>query len=376
VFSVAFFVSDAQPQRYRVVLWGFKIAILLLIALTNDLRAQSVAAEPAGKCYALLMSGKPGMPIYERRFHDWIKRFRVHLVSKGVAKENIVTYSSDNVIRFEDGMLSFLADRQEILAAIEGFSKKVRPQDQFVVVILGHGSRSDANPTLVLRGPDLDAETLAKSLATIQSKNQVILNFTSTSGDFLKALAKPNRVNITATTEGENAEPVLPEFFLRKLEKGEDVTLLDAYNHATHQTALWIARQVGQDDGSWLVHGRESVEIFKKLFDGPEGEITAGGTRADGSRKLSEQSDASKPDETVPLVVPQDLKPNDASYWAGRRIVNEHAQLEDRGTDNPVTALTGETGYTPIKPDKKDAEGSLAAKVVLGRAELLTVREK
>jgi len=348
------FLESRHPEHRMVMRWfaigmGWicLIAILLLLAMANNLRAQSAAAtQPAGKCHALLIAGTPGTPIYDRRFQDWLKRFHAYLANNGVANENILTLSGKK--------------RESILTAIDALSQKIRPQDQFILILIGHGSRSDAKPTLLLPGPDLDAETLAKALTPIQSHNQVILNFTSTSGDFLKALTKTNRVNITATMPEENAEPVLAEFFLRKLEKDRTVTLLDAYNWSTHQTALWISRQVAQEDGTWTVHGRESVEIFKKLFD--------------GCRQLGADSDANKEDEPVPLVVPRDIKPGTASYWAGRRIINEHAQLEDHGTDNSVTALTGEAGYSPITPDKENAEGSLAAKIVLGQAGLSTAR--
>jgi len=278
-----------------------------------------------------------------------------------------------------------------VVAAISSLSKSIRPDDQFILIILGHGSLSDSKPELVLPGPDLDPDTLAKSLAAVSADNQVILNFSGTGGDFLKSLGKKNRVNIAATSPQENAEPVFAEFFLRALESnradGEAVpaagtkdgatSLLEAYNWATHQTALWIMRQVGNKDGTWTLSGKESVEIFKKLYDGPEAPITPGGMRADGSRKLSDDSDPSKPDEPVPLVLPPDLKPHDTANWAGRRIINEHAQLEDAGLeDGALSALRGDKGYDPIPIGKPGEEGARAARVTFGKPALLPAPEK
>ncbi len=181
---------------------------------------------------------------------------------------------------------------------------------------------------------------------------------------------------ITATGAEEVTEPAFAEFFLRGMESGRadgeggakdgTVTLLEAYNWAAHETALWISRQV-EKEGEWKVDGKESVEIFHKLYDGPEGPVTPGGMRADGSRQLSAESDASKADEAVTLVVPADLKPNTAEYWKGRRVVNEHAQLEDLGKSEGISALRGETGYEAIG-GKLDEEGALASRIVLGKA--------
>jgi hypothetical protein len=132
-------------------------------------------------------------------------------------------------------------------------------------------------------------------------------------------------------------------------------------------------RQVQNEDGTWTVTGKESVEIFRKLYDGPE---PTGPVSNDGSRKLSADSSAAKPDEPVPLVLPPDLKPNEAEPWRGRRVVNEHAQLEDAGLEEGVSALRGERGYDPIAVGKQGEQGGRAGRVVLGRPELLALPGK
>jgi len=339
--------------------------------------------------FALLVGGLPGSPIYARHYRDWLTRFHKLLSAANVPPANILVLSADK--EFKSPLLTGPATTDSILTAISSLSKSIRPDDQFILIILGHGSLSDSKPELVLPGPDLDPDTLAKSLAAVSADNQVILNFSGTGGDFLKSLGKKNRVNIAATSPQENAEPVFAEFFLRALESnradGEAVpaagtkdgatSLLEAYNWATHQTALWIMRQVGNKDGTWTLSGKESVEIFKKLYDGPEAPITPGGMRADGSRKLSDDSDPSKPDEPVPLVLPPDLKPHDTANWAGRRIINEHAQLEDAGLeDGALSALRGDKGYDPIPIGKPGEEGARAARVTFGKPALLPAPEK
>jgi hypothetical protein len=53
----------------------------------------------------------------------------------------------------------------------------------------------------------------------------------------------------------------------------------------------------------------------------------------------------------------------------GRRLVLEHAMLEDLGEDRGVCAFT-DKGYTPVSGAKDDEQGALARRVVLGKAGL------
>jgi hypothetical protein len=355
-------------------------AALLALAMTASGQTHPAAPATKPQTYAVLVGGMPSSPVFARRFQDWLTRFDQLLIKGGVPAGNIVVLSGD--ASFKSPLVKGSATRDSIVAAIGEAAKTVRTQDQFLLVIVGHGSLSDAKPGLVLPGADLDPDTLAKALAGINAENQVVLNLAGASGDFLKSLAKKGRVNISATSPEENAEPAFAEFFLRGLESnradGEGgakdgvTTLLEAYNWATHQAALWIMRQVGNKEGTWTVNGKESVEIFHKLFDGPE---PAGPLSNDGSRKLSAESDATKPDEAVQLVVPPDLKPREAHEWAGRRIVNEHAQVEDAGQESGLSALRGEQGYEAIVAGK-DEEGGRAGRVVLGRPALLALPGK
>jgi hypothetical protein len=370
---------------------AFTLLASVTIAQAAQAQTQTAPAATAPRfpqTFVVLVGGLPGSPIYARRYQDWLTRFHTLLTKNNVPAANISILTGDK--EFKAPIVTGPASVESITASIAAFSKNIRAEDQFILVIVGHGSRSDSKPTLVLPGADLDPETLAKTLPAVSAENQVILNFSGTGGDFLKSLANKNRVNITATLPEENADPVFPEFFLRALEsnradgegapaagaKNGATTLLEAYNWSAHQTALWITRQVGNKDGTWTVNGKESVEIFKKLFDGPDTRATTGGMRTDGSRKLSAESDAMKPDEPVTLVVPPDLKPNAAEEWAGRRVVNEHAQLEDAGLEDSISALRGEKGYDPIPIGKRGEQGARAARVIFGKPAFLQAPEK
>ena len=328
----------------------------------------SVAAgEPharEGVCRILIVSGLPGAPLFARRYADWVDRFSSYLTAAArVPPGNITTISGDQ------------ATAEGVRQALLELADDVTQGDQVVLVLIGHGATTDIVPTILVPGPDLRADVLTDTLAKIPARNQVILNFTGSSGDAVRFLAAPDRVTIAATAVGEKAEPVLAEFFLRGLESaradGEGapsagardgtITLLEAFNWATRQAALWTVRQTSAADG-WIVEGRESIGVFKTLNTGPEGEPAV--------RKLSPASKPVDDDPDLPL------RPTNGvidEYWRGRRIVAEHAVLEDCGEEVGVAALRAD-GYLPLNGAEPGEPGHLARRVVLGRPGLLAER--
>jgi len=342
----------------------FALFLAVLVVLPRTIVCGAAPAK--GACHALIIVGLPAAPVYARRYRDWADRFRTHLTeSARVPVKNTQVLFADE------------ATGDAIREALRGLAGKVKPKDQFVLILIGHGEVADLMPTMLLRGPDLSARDLADAADLIEARNQVVLNFLGNAGDCLRFFAKQNRVNIAATSPTEVNESVLAEFFLRGLEsrradgegapdgdaKDGTITLLEAYNWATRQTVLWIARQKATSRG-WKLDGKESVQVFKRLCTGKRDEPAA--------RSLDPRSNASKEDEAIPLR-PVDGKID--GFWRGRRVITEHAVLEDCGQESGVSALR-EKGYSPIAAAKEGEPGSLASRVVLGRAELLPARSQ
>ena len=216
---------------------------------------------------------------------------------------------------------------------------------------------------MILPGPDLTAEQLSSALAGIAAKNQIILNLSASSGDFLKSLVAPGRINLAATSPTELKEPVFAEFFLRGLEskradtdRKNSISLLKAYNWAAQQTVLWIARwkQTGSGEAPpilWKADGKETVAVFEKLYPDIPG------------RKLDPSSDRKSEDAAVEIQPPAGQL---TAAWVGRRVVDEHAMIEDNGKETGVAAL-GEKGFQPILGEKANDPGYLAGQTILGR---------
>ncbi len=352
--------------------------IVLMLALAMGLsgaQAQTTPkpspppAKPA-ECRAILVETMPGSKVYARRFQDWITRFHAYLVKTGVPAANITVLSGDK--DFKSPIVTGPATMESLCKAIAETGKLCGEKDQFALVIIGHGSTVDKLPSLLLPGPDMTPEDLAKAMAAVTAGSQVILNFSGSSGNFLKALVAKGRVNIAATSPEEQVESILAEFFLKALETGAadgegvsgnakdgQVTLLEAFNWSSYQAAMFISRQKSVDNsGGWEIAGKESAALFKKLY------IGSTNSNEEGSRLLIETNDTSAADAVVAIVAPTD--PGLAKTWGGKRLVDEHATLEDLGQENGVSPLTIK-GYSPVIPANAEAVGALAAKTVLGR---------
>jgi hypothetical protein len=346
----------------------------MLLCLAGAVAATAVPAAgegPPGACHAVLVGAMPGEELYARHYRDWLKRFHSHLTqTMGVPAANVVVLSGDK--DFKDPVVSGLATAESVKKALADAAAKVRPDDQFILFMVGHGVVTEKAPTLVLPGPDITAQELADALAAVPARNQVVLNLSSASGSAAALLARKGRVVVAATSPMEGNEPVFPEFFLRGIEskradgegapaagaKDGQVTLLEAYNWATREAALWISR-MKKAGGEWKLDGKESVEIFEKLYGSPPG--------APGTQKLAADSDRAKPDEPV-AIKPPGGKIDES--WLTRRVVSEHAVLEDCGEKDGVSAIRDE-GYEALAGKRPGEPGNLARLVVVGKADLL-----
>lgn len=358
-------------MRTRAAIIGL---VLLVTGGAMPVRAVPAAAGEApraGQAYALLVGAMPGEALYAQHYRDWLKRLHACLTqSAGVPAANVVVLSGDK--EFKDPIVAGLATAESVKKALAEMAGKVKAEDQFVLVLIGHGVATEKPPTLVLPGLDVSAQELADGLAAIAARNQAVVNLSSASGGSVSTFARQGRVVVSATSPNEGGEPIFPEFFLRGLEskradgegapvagaKDGQVTLLEAYNWATRETAFWIMR-LSKTDGGWKLDGKESVEIFVKLYAAPPG--------APATQKLAAASDRTKADEPVAIKPPGGTI--DQS-WVSRRVLSEHAILEDCGEKDGVTAI-GAEGYQPLAGHKPGEPGCLARRVVLGRAELL-----
>ena len=87
--------------------------------------------------------------------------------------------------------------------------KRLRPEDTLWVIVLGHGQYDGRRSHLNIPGPDLDEREFGRLCQGLVAREQVFWITTSASGFFLKPLAAPGRIIITATEPDQEVNETL-----------------------------------------------------------------------------------------------------------------------------------------------------------------------
>jgi hypothetical protein len=240
-------------------------AALLLLGLS--------APSFAGDHYALVVSGASGGEPYATKYAGWRQSFVSTLRTK-------FGYPDDHVIVLADnpGAGVRAATRDEVRRALIDLRGRLGKDDQLVVLLIGHGTTADGSSSggpgdedakFNLVGPDLRASEWADMLRPLAAR-VIFVDTTAVSFPFLRRLAGPGRVVVTATdSSAQEFETTFGEFFVRAFEdpsadadKSGRVSLFEAFTYASAATRAWY-EQHGQlpterplidDDGDGVGH--------------------------------------------------------------------------------------------------------------------------
>jgi hypothetical protein len=202
-----------------------RLALLLLL---------SAAALPAANYYVTI-AGLGGAPEYETQFEKWAADLDRELHSNNTEAE-VITLSGP------------AATRQRIQQALSSLAAQAKPDDAFALFLIGHGSFDGTDYKLNIPGPDISASELASLLNRIPALRQLVVNMTSCSGASIAALAKKDRIVITATKSGnEKNATVFARYWVDALrdpgadtDKNGTVSALEAFRYAERKTAAYF----------------------------------------------------------------------------------------------------------------------------------------
>jgi hypothetical protein len=102
-----------------------------------------------------------------------------------------------------------LSNREGIAADVEELRKRLAAEDTLWVIVIGHGHYDGRHSYWNIPGPDLDGRAFAKLFEGLKSREQVFFITTAASGFFLKPLAAPGRIVITATEADQEVNETL-----------------------------------------------------------------------------------------------------------------------------------------------------------------------
>jgi hypothetical protein len=181
----------------------------VIIAMGCNARAGDSPSSPGtgsatvGTRRALIICGLPGDNEHKKLFTATVEKLHKALTQRYGFPETEVLVRLGVKGQSGDGpalaKARGLSDREGITADIDELRKRVRAEDTLWVIVIGHGHYDGRHSHLNIPGPDLDERAFAKLFEGIKAREQVFFITTPASGFFLKPLAAPGRIVITAT---------------------------------------------------------------------------------------------------------------------------------------------------------------------------------
>lgn len=207
--------------------------IAYLLALSSVLTTQMHAAT-----YYVVVAGLGGEPDYEQRFtaaaSDLDKAFK----AQGPAS-HVYTLSGPN------------ATAAHMRETMSNVAREAKADDDFVLILIGHGSFDGTDYKFNLVGPDLSASELATLCDRIAAHRQLVVDTTSASGGAVAPIEHPGRAVIAATKSGtEKNATVFARYWVEALQdpaadtdKSDSISAMEAFNYATQKTAAFYDSQ-------------------------------------------------------------------------------------------------------------------------------------
>lgn len=196
-----------------------------------------VTLHAAASTYYVTVAGLGGEPDYEQRFTANAKD--LDKVFRGITGAHVVTLTGAQ------------ATATQLRTALSNVAQQATANDDFVLVLIGHGSFDGTEYKFNLVGPDLTATEIAALCDRIPSKRQLVVDTTSSSGGAIAALERNGRIVIAATKSGtEKNATVFARYFVEALQdssadvdKNEALTTAEAYTYASRKTAAFYESQ-------------------------------------------------------------------------------------------------------------------------------------
>lgn len=322
--------------------------------LTLFLWALSLMSLTAERPAIILVIGAPGTEAYGKQFQAWATQWKKAAVKGGATIRAIGEWKRQE----PSG-----PTKTKLRQIIENQPRK-SPHPLWIVLI-GHGTYDGKTARFNLAGPDLSADELDAWLKDFK-RPLAILNCAAASAPFLPALSNPNRVVLTATRSGFEANfcrlgAYLPNALLdpaADLDKDNQVSLLEAWLTAARRTAEF-----------YKTEGRLATE-HSLLDDNADAKGTPPGWFR-GIRATRQAEDAALPDglrahqlHLIPSETEKNLPPqirtqrNDLELKLARLRAQKDSLNEDKYYQElePLLLQLARLYQTPDKPASPDPD--------------------
>jgi hypothetical protein len=186
--------------------------------------------------YYVTISGLGGEPDYEQRFSAEAKDLD-KIFKSGNGHSYVLTGNDASLTRIK-----------QIMSEI---ARSAKPEDDFVLILIGHGSFDGAIYRFNLPGPDLSADEITEMCNHIAAQRQLIVDTSSASGGAMEVMRHSGRAVVTATKSGaEKNATVFARYWVEALQdpsadtdKSGSVSALEAFIYASQKTNLFYESQ-------------------------------------------------------------------------------------------------------------------------------------
>lgn len=196
------------------------------------------AVHARASTYYVIVAGLGGEPDYQQRFDSAAKDLdRVFKASGESAHVYTLSGAQSTASRLRDTLTAVARD--------------AKADDDFVLVLIGHGSFDGVDYKFNLVGPDLTSAQIAEMCDHIVTHRQLVVNTTSSSGGSVAALERPGRAVIAATKSGtEKNATVFVRYWVEALQdpasdtdKSDSISAMEAFIYTARKTAAFYDAQ-------------------------------------------------------------------------------------------------------------------------------------
>ncbi|MGH7711897.1 MAG: hypothetical protein ACREOG_11475 [Gemmatimonadaceae bacterium] len=260
--------------------WLCALAGALAALFLGGPPAPLASQQPSARTHVLIVSGVGGDSARSERFTRLALEASAALRTRFLVEDSLITVLAERTAR-DPHIIRERSTRDALRAALERMAARAQPNERVLLIYIGHGSAQSGRPQLALVGPDVSAPELATMLAPIRATTIAVVLAASASGDFVKPLAGPGRIILSATKSGaEQNESLFAEHFVGALgadaadgDKDQRVSLLELFTYTRREVAriyeatnrLLTEHAVLEDNGDGIGHADASATTA----DGP-----------------------------------------------------------------------------------------------------------
>jgi hypothetical protein len=192
----------------------------------------ALCVQARAAAFYVIVSGLGGEPDYEQRF-------------TAAAKDLDRIFRAEGPTSHVYTLTGTQATGTKLKETLNAVARDAKAEDDFALMLIGHGSFDGVDYKFNLVGPDVTAAELAEMCNRVAARRQLIVDTTSASGGAIQAFERPGRAVITATKSGtEKNATVFARFWVEAFQdpsadtdKSDSISAMEAFAYATKKTA-------------------------------------------------------------------------------------------------------------------------------------------